>query len=298
MADNAQTASPAEAPLLPLFYKNPQRLHSEVHAGWRLKSGDASFAAGTPFVPIVASELAAAARSYPVVFAADSAQPIAVLGLEQGCNLFVADGKWAADAHVPAYVRRYPFAFTVTEQPAGFALVIDKGSDRVAEGGAEGEPLFVDGEPSAFTKEALEFCAAFGRDADLTRLFASALHEKDLLIDRRADATLPDDRTLGLDGFQIVDAAKFAALDDETVLAWHKQGLLALVNFHLASLERFRSLLDRQALRSVTGPSSSAASKDVAGESSSLPSPAEAPAPVDTPQAADAPEPAAKAKKA
>lgn len=258
MVSESPVSTPThQSPRLPLFYRDPQPLNATIHANWRLKSGDAGFAREAPYVPIVAGELAAASRSYPVVFAADSAQPVAVLGLERGANLFVEDGRWSLDTHIPAYVRRYPFGFIATTDPDGFMLAIDAGSDRVAHEGTEGEPLFADGQPSKLTKEALEFCAAFGREVELTRLFTDALREKELLIDRRVDATLPNGRALGLDGFQIVEAEKFAALDDETVLAWHRQGLLALVHHHLASLDRFRALLDRQALRAAAGLSPS-----------------------------------------
>lgn len=239
----------------PPFYRDPQLLNSNTHADWRLRSGDAGFAADAPYLPIVIGEFAAAARDYPIVFAAGDAQPVVVLGLERS-NLFVADGRWAPDAYVPAYVRRYPFGFIATVNPDGFALAIDAGSERVVQSGDEGAALFEDGKPSELTKQALSFCDAFGREADATRLFATALREKDLLIDRRADATLPDGRKLGLDGFQIVDAEKFAKLDDETVLAWHRQGLLALVHFHLASLERFSNLLNRQAVATAVAPAS------------------------------------------
>ncbi|MCG2839879.1 SapC family protein [Sandaracinobacter sp. RS1-74] len=135
MAETAEL-TPA-APLLPLYYRLPQLLHGDVHAGWRLKDSDASFAAETPFVPIVASELAEAARSYPVVFAADSGQRIAVLDLER-VNLFLEDGRWAAGHHVPAYVRRYPFTFVQIYGRDGVSLAIDAGSQRVAQAGDEG----------------------------------------------------------------------------------------------------------------------------------------------------------------
>ena len=270
----SQNVPAADQPLQPLFYKSVQPLHALAHASWRLKDGDAGFAADTPFVPIVAGELAAAARDYPVVFAADGAQPLAILGLERR-NLFIDDGRWSVGAYVPAYVRRYPFAFVVTANPDGFALAIDSGSDRVAQAGDEGAPLFENGEPSALTRQALEFCAAFGREVELTALFTTALKEKDLLIDRRADATLPDGRKLGLDGFQIIDAEKFAALDDETIIAWQRQGILALIHFHLASLERFRALLDRQAAYTAVTQSSPAdaseASKPNAPDASARP---------------------------
>jgi hypothetical protein len=249
----SQAAAPEAAdttPRLPLFYRDPQTLSSDRHAGWRLKDGDTAFAGETPYVPIVVSELAAAARCYPVVFRAGDAQPIAILGLERR-NLFVDLGRWEADTHIPAYVRRYPFGFIPTGDPDGLALAIDAASDRILQSGDDGAALFEDGKPSELTRQALQFCAAFGRDAELTRLFSTALQERDLLIDRRADATLPDGRKLGLDGFQIVDAEKFAQLDADTVSAWHHQGLLALVNFHLASLDRFAALLNRQALAST-----------------------------------------------
>lgn len=198
-------------------------------------------------MPIVAGELVAAARDYPVVFAADSAQPVAVLGLERR-NLFVEDGHWAQDAYVPAYVRRYPFAFVATANPDGFALAIDSGSERVAKSGTTGAALFEDGQPSELTRQALAFCDAFQSDAAATNAFTDALKTQGLLIDRRADATLPDGRKLGLDGFQIVEAEAFGKLADDVVLDWHRKGWLALVHFHLASLDRFSALLNRQAL--------------------------------------------------
>lgn len=230
---------------LPPFYRDPRPLSSEAHAGWRLLEGDASFAADAPYVPIVASEFVRAAQSYPLVFAMPGAVPVALLGLERR-NLFVRDGQWAPESYVPAYVRRYPFGFVATDDPDRFVLAIDAGSDRVAEAGEEGIALFEAGAPAMHTRQALAFCDAYHAESEATRAFSAALAEKDLLIERRADATLPDGRKFGLQGFQIVDAGRFDLLDDATVLDWHKRGWLALVHFHLASLERFQLLLARQ----------------------------------------------------
>ncbi len=83
---------------------------------------------------------------------------------------------------------------------------------------------------------------------------------QDLLIDRRADATLPDGRKLGLEGFQIVDARKFAGLADDVMLDWHRRGWLALVHFHLSSLDRFSALLTLQTARAAA-PAPAKASK-------------------------------------
>ncbi|UBS33753.1 SapC family protein [Altererythrobacter sp. N1] len=256
MTQKTQAGQAAKAHSRPLFYKEPQLLHSQVHSQWRLKDGDAAFAAETPYVPILVGEFAAAARNYPIVFAGDDAQPLAVLGLETR-NLFVKDGAWREDSYVPAYVRRYPFAFVATSDPDGFALAIDAGSQRVADGGEEGIPLFENGGPSDVTQKALEFCGAFQNDIAATRAFADALKAQDLLIDRRADATLPDGRKLGLDGFRVIDAETLSKLPDEIVLEWHNNGYLAWAYFHLASLDRFQSLLRLQADMSQSHPDAS-----------------------------------------
>lgn len=251
MTDNPP-AGEAAAGQPPLFYRAPAPLSSELHGAWRLRDGDFSFAAQTPFVPIVVGELAQAARVYPVVFSAGNAQPVAVLGVEQE-NLFITEGRWAEDCYIPAYVRRYPFGFIPTINPDGFVLAIDGEADRVAREGDEGIALFEDGTPSELTRQALAFCDAFQGEAAATRDFADALAAAGLLVDRRADVTLPDGRKLGLEGFQIVDGEKFTALPDDTALIWHRRGWLALVQFHLASLDRFPALLARRAGRAVSG---------------------------------------------
>lgn len=245
VSNSPSETSDGNTPNLPLFYRHPQPLSSSVHGEWRLQGGDASFAADTPYVPIVVGELIAAARCYPIVFAAGDAQPVAVLGLQRR-NLFVKDGRWEADGYVPAYVRRYPFGFIANGKPDEFVLAIDAGSKRVVKSADEGRPFFEDGKPTELARQALAFCDAFQSDAKATRVFAEALKEQDLLIDQRVDATLPDGHKLGLEGFQIVDREKFAKLPDEVLPAWHRNGYLAWVQFHLASLDRFSGLLNRQ----------------------------------------------------
>lgn len=255
---------------LPLFYRAPELLTAVAHGQWHLRDGDADFAAATPFIPIVVSEIAAASASYPIVFAAAEAQPIAVTGIEQA-NLFVEDGQWVEDAYVPAYVRRYPFGFIETVNPAGFALAIDTASDRILREGGEGAALFVDGAPSDLTRQALAFCDAFQGDAAATRAFADALRAEDLLVEQRADVTLPDGARHGIEGFQIVDGEKFSGLSDALILDWHRRGWLALIHFHLASLQRFPQLLARRAKRTAVAVASQKDASD-AGSSNSNPS--------------------------
>lgn len=237
----------------PLFYRDPQLISSRDHAQWRIKDGDVSFARDTIAVPIVVGEFKAALRSFPILFTAAGEQisPIALLGLDAD-NLFVNEGRWSEGAYVPAYVRRYPFGFIAHRD--GIALGIDAACDRIVRDGDEGEPLFESGEPTDVTRQALQFCDTYRVESQMTQAFCEALQARDLLIDRRADATLPSGRKLGIDGFRIVDEARFRALDAASIVEWHNKGWLALVHFHLASLERFEDLLARRGKRDRESP--------------------------------------------
>lgn len=234
----------ADGPMHPPLYRAPVLLSSREHAHWRLLPGDAAFAAASHAVPLVLGEFAAAARCYPLVFVGEDAAPVAVLGLEAEHNRFVVADRWQSGAYVPAYVRRYPFVFARTTQPDGHALAIDADAAMLRTEGDEGQPLFeADGQPSALTRQALQFCEAFTSEAAATAAFSAQLLASGVLVERQADVVRADGRTSSLLGFRVVDPDRFAALPEATVIAWHRQGWLAPVQFHLASLARFNDLL-------------------------------------------------------
>jgi hypothetical protein len=238
---------------LPLFYKQPQPLFAGVHGGLRLKNEpDFRFAARTNAVPIMGPEFVEAQRDYPIVFVGDAGHPAVVLGLEQG-NLFVdSAGAWSRDHYIPAYVRRYPFVFIENADRTQYALGIDLASDRVITSGSEqgkgggGTPLFDGDQPSQLTQEALRFAGLVQASQVETRTFCEALVKQELLVDQQARGTLPNGKSLNFGGFRIVDVKKLQELPDSVVVEWHRNGWLALVHYHVASLQRWRDLLARQ----------------------------------------------------
>jgi hypothetical protein len=253
VTEKAPTAPPAQPDTasLPPFYSEPVLLTTTHHGQWRLVQGGADFAAGATCIPLVASDFAAASRSYPILFSVGDVMPVALVGLER-FNLFVEDNRWAAGAYVPAYVRRYPFIMIEAADKSGAALGVDAASDLIArEAGSEGALLFDGDKPSAVTLRALEFCRLFTQDHERTRAFSKAAMEEGLLLERRADAALPNGRKLGVGGFCVVDPKRFAELPEEKVVAWHRNGWLGLIHFHFASLERFADLLLRQSQREL-----------------------------------------------
>jgi len=243
-------AAPAGPAALPLFYRQPQPLEPKRHAALRLAAGgNFGFAATTNAVALLGAEFPQASRHYPIVFTAGAnALPAAVLGVKNEQNLFVdATGRWEPGAYIPAYVRRYPFIFL--EQPGGdrLTLCVDEASELVK--AAAGRPLFDGEQPSAATKQALELCTQFQRDAQATRAFVQAAEAKGILVERRADVALERGGKMALAGFRVIDETRFSALDDATFLEWRKNGWIGLVYCHLLSTAAWSGLVDRAAKR-------------------------------------------------
>lgn len=248
----AATDSAAPPAALPLFYKQPSPLVAERDAELTLAaSGDHRFAAITNSVPLVASELPQACKHFPILFSEGAApQMVALLGLRTGENLFVdSAGRWSEGAYIPAYVRRYPFIFLESDDSSEYTLCIDLAAPGVGTG--SGSRLFENGEPTDFTRTALDFCREYQAHFRFTADFIAALQEADLLVENRADVTLSDGERLSLSGFQVIDEERFNALPDETFLQWRRRGWLHLVYCHFISVGNWGALVDRSVLKAV-----------------------------------------------
>lgn len=232
-----------------LFYENVVPLNRERHRRLRLKAipGDFGFARHTPFVPIAGSEFFAAAKHYPVLFSGPESDTgaVALLGLVQGSNLFAtADGGWVPDVYVPAFVRRYPFVLAGSRETEEYTVCVDDTWKGFSD--SEGEALFTeDGEQTDYLKRILEFVQRYHAEMQRTKAFIDRLRELDLLTRRDLQITDEQGGSLLLKDFQVVDEERFARLEDESVLAFHKAGWLPWVYAHLLSLGNLPGLQKR-----------------------------------------------------
>jgi SapC len=238
---------------LPMFYRRPRPLNSEVDRGRSLLLAlDHSFARGTNSLVLNGGEFSQAMRFYPIVFnLAEPVSAVAVVGLVDNENLFIgADGRWAADAYVPAYVRRYPFI--VMEQPGSSELIIcfDEDSGLVIESAER--PLFDGGQPTKLLQDAIAFCREFHVQYAATAAFVRALAAQGLLVRNEARFVLGSGKQMTLRGFDVVDEAKFNALSDEVFLDWRRRGWLHLVYCHLMSMGNWARLADLAAKRGLS----------------------------------------------
>lgn len=243
------------------LYRQPVPLDRQLHAGKRLKKIPGSQAAAQMNACLVtASEFSDVAKEYVIGFVPSQAggkdgpvevNAMALLGLRPQENLFVgSDGRW--DAHyVPAFVRRYPFAYASDGQGRP-AVIIDAACEAFND--SEGERLIQDdGEATPFLKETMQFLDAFEQDLQRTRALCTRLAELNLLKSVQIDVTLPDGQTLAADGVQVIDEDKLKALPEAVAIELLRNGVLGLLHAHLISTTNVQRLTQRLAARLELG---------------------------------------------
>lgn len=240
----AQNASQETA--LPMFYNAPRPLDRSRDLELRLsRPTNFKFANNTNAIPLLIDEFPMASAYYPIVFAAGANPiPAAVVGLRNDSNLFLdKEYRWQSGAYLPAYVRRYPFILMDDPTQKQFVLCLDEKCEML---GKEGEfALFEpDGQPSSFTKGAMDFCATLRQQGEGTDEFVNALKEFDLLMQNDAQIDLRDGTQLQLNGFLVIDPKKFDALPDNVFMHWRRKGWLGLVYAQLLSSHRWQNLVE------------------------------------------------------
>jgi hypothetical protein len=240
----------APTPQLPLFYKELVALNSRQHGAWRSRTTQkATWLAKQHAIPLTVDEFAQAQRHFPIVFSAGpNPVPLALMGLDQGVNVFVGDdGAFLDQVYIPAYARRYPFLLArLSGENSDLSLCLDPTTDLVGEF-IDGVPLFEDDGPSESCKAALDFCEQFEISGQKTEHFVAQLEERALLIDGEVTIQIPEQaKPLVYRGFRMVDEARLREVDDAVLRTWNQNGMLPLIYFHLASLPLMRELLARQ----------------------------------------------------
>lgn len=163
--------------------QNYQAVSLERHASQRwLHTSGYAFAAQDAVVPLVAIELPQALQSLAIAFIQQAAiyVPAAILSLEPGKNLFVAQsGSWAGD-YVPSAVRAYPFRLAKTEAGQQ-VLCIDENSGTLRNG-PEGNRFFEDdGQPAKLILDALNFLNSIEQSRQTTAVACVALQKHQLI---------------------------------------------------------------------------------------------------------------------
>ncbi len=243
------TAAPTQN--LPLFYNAIEPLNASQHSKMKVRRVLRMAQVGqTHAIPVTVDEFALVQRHYPIVFSiGESPIPIALMGLNEGVNVFLDESGRPNDAsvYIPAYIRRYPFLLARLRPDSDeLSLCFDPTADAIGEFD-EGEILFDGDQPSDATKAILEFCEQFETAGQRTAAFMEELKKSGLLMEGEV-AIQPEgyEQPFIYRGFRMIDEEKIRELRGDELRKMNQNGMLPLIFAHLFSLSQMRDVFGRQ----------------------------------------------------
>jgi hypothetical protein len=244
-----------------LIYETAVPVSSGRHGKASVELGKGyGFARNINSVPLMAVEFPQASPEYAIVFAQNGNEvlPVVILGARAGENLYVKeDDSWGA-SYLPAFVRRYPFIFSATDDGKTFTLCVDEAFQGLNYLG-KGQALFgADGKQTPYVDNVLKFLQEYRAQFMRTQAFCRKLVDLKLLEPMRAQFTLGSEK-MSLGGFQAIDRQKLKALPGETLAQLAATDELELIYLHLQSMRNFAQVKDKLI---VTRPADAAADKD------------------------------------
>jgi hypothetical protein len=239
-----------------LFYSRPEPLNAEAHGRLGLRRVEApfQFAARSQVTPLTVAEFPAAAISFPIIFAGENFQPLAVMGINADSNMFIgANGAFEPGSYIPAYIRRYPFVLANDATNDKLVVCIDRDAPMLGE---LPDLAFFDaaGQPTEYTRNCIQFCNDFEVEVRRTESFVNLLRENDLFETRNAQYTPPNpDGSPGapqmVAEFYAVSESKLKALSPTKLNEFMQNGALAQIYAHLTSLNGWDRLISLTAAR-------------------------------------------------
>ena len=181
---------------------------------------------------------------YPIVFRKDARgalSPIALLGFEEGRNLFLDGERW--DAHyLPLAIERQPFLIGRD----GDALTVHVDLDHARVGTASGEPLFREhGGNTEYLDRIASVLLTLHNGLERVPAFIDALLALDLLESFALDVELDDGSLNRLAGYYTINEDRLRGLDAAALGELHAAGHLEPIFMAVASISNFRGLIDR-----------------------------------------------------
>lgn len=182
---------------------------------------------------------------YPIVFRkvreGITFEPVALLGLQEGQNLFLVGQGWDA-TYVPLAIERLPFYIGMSNEE--LVVHVDLDSPRLST--TDGEPVFL---PHGGSTELLErmtsVLLAIHEGLQTTPAFVAALLAHDLLEPFVFDFELNNGARSRLSGFYTIDEERLHALDGSALEQLSRAGHLQAAFMAVASLSQFRPLIKR-----------------------------------------------------
>ena len=225
----------------------PVLLNNVDHKDLRvLTQRGAAYGDNVMLVHTFAAEFRNLQAHYPIVFqktAQGAFHPVALLGFQEGQNLFLKAGGWDA-SYLPLAMEREPFL--IGKQGEELLVHVDLDSPRISRS-EQGQALFLPhGGSSEHLERVTSVLLAIHEGLQGTPAFAAALLAHELLESFVLDVEAPDGSVQRLAGFYTIDEERLARLQGEALQQLHRAGYLEPVFMAVASLSKLRELIERQ----------------------------------------------------
>ena len=218
-------------------------LDNLTHRGVRVQAeAAAKFGDNQRFVPVVIAEVPLLVTHYPVLFSKDTDTGAffcgAMLGIDEGENLFLKDGK-GHEGYRPLNLQRVPFFV------AGDDLAIDLDHARVS--AHTGQALFNDlGEPTPYLESIKAAFQQLKPGTEMTKRFIATLLNFNLLEPVDIVLGFDDGSKRNLVDLYTVNQEVLRQLPDAAVLELFRRGYLQLIYLLIASLKQIPVLAKKK----------------------------------------------------
>lgn len=204
------------------------------------------------YTPTFPHEFRNLQRFYPIVFTKNpntgQFQAVALLGFEDGENLFLDESGWNA-TYIPLSIMRQPFIIGLQEvresgeQETQLVISVDMESPRVND--SEGERLFLEhGGTSDYLERVSSILQLINEGYERNQPFIDMLLGMDLLESFVLDVELNDGSEHRLSGFYTINEESLAGLKGDDLVILNNNGYLEAIYMVIASMSNIPTLVD------------------------------------------------------
>jgi hypothetical protein len=227
-------------------------INSQSHLNLRVSPLPTRESAVLNAVSVIPYEFPRLLAHYPIFFIKSQEsgrfEPVAMLGFDQGENLFFSNERWDVD-YVPLQVLRHPFSLVrrpaADGVPAALDLAIDMKSVQVRDDG--GERLFSeDGKATKFLEERASMMQALVTGSTEAFNFTGRLAELELLESVQVKVEFVDRSEKQLQGLYWIAGAAVQKLTADQLVDLRNRKYLEWMYFQMASLAHVAGLVARK----------------------------------------------------
>ncbi|HEV7288150.1 SapC family protein [Sphingomonas sp.] len=232
-------------------------LTAEDHRDLRVRrERDATLGDAVMFCVTTPDEFRQVQAHYPILFRRNTERDeflaVALLGFEDGENLFLEGDRWDA-AYIPLAIDIQPFLIGGSgSADAPKQVHVDLASPRIAD--AEGVRVFDDtGRPTPYLETIAEQLGVLDAGWQGSSDFFAALRRHDLIEALTLEVTLDNGSVNRLVGFHTVNEDRLRGLDGDALADLHRDGHLMPLFMAVASIGNFTALVARKNRRVADG---------------------------------------------